>query len=188
MSDTPRTDAAGRGWSPLHGAFCYVHEDVARQLERELAEAQKNYQFMVDRAANEKLDGYRELGAKAAAAEERAEKAERELAKAKDLAWRRALQLDDMEKQRDAFEALYLGSGGTEAPHGKYKFRFEAKIYYTEQRTMTVEQLLFFVDGSRTYLFFQQDKDAEPRRYFSHAQSVDLTQEPWFFQEIPARM
>ena len=113
---------------------------------------------------------------------------ERELAEAKDLAWRRALQLDDMEKQRDAFEALYLGSGGTEAPHGKYKFRFEARIYYTDQRSMTVEQLLFFVDGSRTYLFFQQDKDAEQRRYFSHAQSVDLTQEPWFFQEIPARM
>ena len=84
MSDTPRTDAAGRGWSPLHGAFCYVHEDLARQIERELVEVQKNYQFMVDRAANEKLDGYRELGAKAAAAEERAEKAERELAAIRD--------------------------------------------------------------------------------------------------------
>ena len=32
-------------------------------------EARANYQFMVDRAANEKLDGYRELGARAAAAE-----------------------------------------------------------------------------------------------------------------------
>ena len=34
-SGTPETDAAGRGWSPLHGAFCYVHEDFARKLERE---------------------------------------------------------------------------------------------------------------------------------------------------------
>lgn len=33
------------------------------QLERELAEAKANYQFMVDRAVNEKLDGYRELAA-----------------------------------------------------------------------------------------------------------------------------
>jgi hypothetical protein len=32
-------------------------------------EAEANYQFMVDRAADEKLDGYRELGARAAAAE-----------------------------------------------------------------------------------------------------------------------
>lgn len=32
-------------------------------------EARRNYQFMVDRAADEKLDGYRELGAHAAAAE-----------------------------------------------------------------------------------------------------------------------
>ena len=46
-------------------------------LERNRAEkAEKNYQFMVDRAANENLDGYRELGAKCASLEERAEKSE----------------------------------------------------------------------------------------------------------------
>ena len=41
--------------------------------------AEANYRFMVERAADEKLDGYRELGARAAAAEERAEKAESDL-------------------------------------------------------------------------------------------------------------
>jgi Mg2+ and Co2+ transporter CorA len=32
-------------------------------------EARRNYQFMVDRVADEKLDGYRELGSRAASAE-----------------------------------------------------------------------------------------------------------------------
>lgn len=46
--------------------------EIARALLVALDErdqAQANYQFMVDRAVNEKLDGYRELGAMAAAAE-----------------------------------------------------------------------------------------------------------------------
>ena len=50
----------------------------AEKAERERDEARANYAFMVERAADQKLDGYRELGARAAAAEERAEKAERE--------------------------------------------------------------------------------------------------------------
>lgn len=41
-----------------------------KQAAGERNEARKNYQFMVDRAADEHLDGYRELGAKAAQAEE----------------------------------------------------------------------------------------------------------------------
>jgi hypothetical protein len=72
--------------------------DALERMERELAAAQKNYQFMVDRATNEKLDGYRELGAKAAAAEERAEKAERELAEARDGALEEALAIVRGEK------------------------------------------------------------------------------------------
>jgi hypothetical protein len=47
------------------------------QAERDKARA--DYQFMVDRACNEKLDGYRELGARAAAAENRADTREREV-------------------------------------------------------------------------------------------------------------
>ena len=50
----------------------------AEKAERERDEARANYAFMVERAADQKLDGYRELGARAAAAEERAERAERE--------------------------------------------------------------------------------------------------------------
>ncbi len=41
--------------------------------------AEKNYNWMVEHAADEKLDGYRELGQRAADAEERAEKAEGEV-------------------------------------------------------------------------------------------------------------
>jgi hypothetical protein len=44
------------------------HENYMRVVE-ERDEDRKNYQFMVDRAADEKLDGYRELAALAAAAE-----------------------------------------------------------------------------------------------------------------------
>lgn len=62
-----------------------VTAEAGRQYWREssdsnLARAEKaeaNYRFMVERAADQKLDGYRELGARAAAAEERADNAER---------------------------------------------------------------------------------------------------------------
>lgn len=46
--------------------------DAAERCLTETAradEAEKNYRFMVERAADQKLDGYRELGARAAAAE-----------------------------------------------------------------------------------------------------------------------
>jgi len=49
-----------------------AHAEVVAELaaaREERDEAQRNYAFMVERAANEKLDGYRELGARAAAAE-----------------------------------------------------------------------------------------------------------------------
>ena len=50
---------------------CIIEDQAARikQLEAERNEAQKNYQWMVDNAAKTKLDGYRELGQKAADAE-----------------------------------------------------------------------------------------------------------------------
>lgn len=51
-------------------------ESALQRVTEERDAARKNYQFMVDRAADEKLDGYRELGAKCASLEERAEKAE----------------------------------------------------------------------------------------------------------------
>lgn len=49
------------------------------QVEQQRTRAERaeaNYQFMVDRACNEKLDGYRELGAESLANLERAERAE----------------------------------------------------------------------------------------------------------------
>lgn len=51
-----------------------------RELEGSLETAESNYRFMVERAADQKLDGYRELGAKAADAEERADRLSSELA------------------------------------------------------------------------------------------------------------
>lgn len=41
-----------------------------QQLVRERDEAQANYRFMVERAADQKLDGYRDIDARAAAAED----------------------------------------------------------------------------------------------------------------------
>lgn len=53
---------------------------LAAEAERD--EAKANYQFMVNRAADEKLDGYRALGARAAAAENEADRLRRSLAAA----------------------------------------------------------------------------------------------------------
>lgn len=44
-------------------------QSMLTQATRERDEARRNYQFMVARAADEKLDGYRELGERAAKAE-----------------------------------------------------------------------------------------------------------------------
>jgi hypothetical protein len=53
-----------------------AHEEEIQRLTKERDEARANYAFMVERAANEKLDGYRELAAKAAAAENARDKAQ----------------------------------------------------------------------------------------------------------------
>jgi DNA repair exonuclease SbcCD ATPase subunit len=53
---------------PLCGEQC-SHAAVIEKLIKERDEARKNYQWMVERAADNRLDGYRELGARAAAAE-----------------------------------------------------------------------------------------------------------------------
>jgi hypothetical protein len=68
------------------------------RLEAERDEAQKNYQFMVNRAADEKLDGYRELGARAAAAENAAD----------DLRSRLSALTTENEKLRSDAETLAL--------------------------------------------------------------------------------
>ncbi len=42
----------------------------AEKLRADLEKAQANYRFMVERAADQKLDGYRELGARLASSEQ----------------------------------------------------------------------------------------------------------------------
>jgi len=65
-------------WKAKHDTLADVSRACIATTERERDEARANYAFMVKRAADQKLDGYRELGARAAAAEERADRAERE--------------------------------------------------------------------------------------------------------------
>jgi len=62
-----RQHARERG--ALDGADAQALEHALTMTERERDEARANYQFMVDRAADEKLDGYRELASRLAAAE-----------------------------------------------------------------------------------------------------------------------
>ena len=50
------------------------------RVVRERDEARANYQFMVDHAANEKLDGYRQLGQRAATAENERDEVRQQLA------------------------------------------------------------------------------------------------------------
>ncbi len=55
-------------------------EQERAELQRRLGESESNYAFMVERAADARLDGYRELGQRAANAETRADQAEAKLA------------------------------------------------------------------------------------------------------------
>jgi len=70
----PQTE---RGAWPGEGSWAVFAEKVVAERDalRERAEkAEANYAFMVERAANQHLDGYRELGARAAAAENEADR------------------------------------------------------------------------------------------------------------------
>lgn len=59
-----RQHARERG--ALDGADAQALEHALTVTERERDEARANYQFMVERAADEKLDGYRELASRLA--------------------------------------------------------------------------------------------------------------------------
>jgi len=61
-----------------------LRAEVARLTAR-AEKAEANYAFMVERAANEKLDGYRELGARAAAAENERDELRAENRKLRDV-------------------------------------------------------------------------------------------------------
>lgn len=61
-----------------HARYVSESQEARRALMAERDKARANFQFMVDRAANERLDGYRALGQRAADAEARAEQAEQE--------------------------------------------------------------------------------------------------------------
>ena len=75
------------------------------ETERERDEARSNYQFMVDRAVNEKLDGYRNLGQRAATAENDLDTARQQLAAEKERAERAEAELADGAMRR-AFDKI----------------------------------------------------------------------------------
>lgn len=59
-AERARVDEIARSFNELSSGYLAR----AEAAERERDEARANYQFMVERAANEKLDGYRELAAR----------------------------------------------------------------------------------------------------------------------------
>jgi hypothetical protein len=70
-------DHIGPSWCsgrPTARAEANTLREQVERLTRERDEARANYAFMVERAADQRLDGYRELGARAAAAENNADK------------------------------------------------------------------------------------------------------------------
>jgi chromosome segregation ATPase len=90
VTETARVEIAG-----FRERVVALEAELA-EARRERDEARKNYQFMVNRAADEKLDGYRELGARVAAAEE-----------ARDAAIRRAEESDAaLRAQTEALETV----------------------------------------------------------------------------------
>lgn len=77
--------------------------------ERERDEAQANYRFMVEKAADEKLDGYRELGQRVATAENNADDLARRV---KDLEEALASSLtDNMMKRAQSYESGLKDAG-----------------------------------------------------------------------------
>lgn len=97
----------------LRGMVTTLEQRLRAMISR-AEKAERNYQFMVDRAADEKLDGYRELGQRAADAErdkdaalQRAETAEHERDEARSHPHRRHLQTraEQAERERDTLRA-----------------------------------------------------------------------------------
>lgn len=81
----PALEYATNFLEPKPGRFTVDNEAVARAIRAlvgRLDVVGKNYRFMVERAADQKLDGYRELGARAAAAENKADRLRGELTEA----------------------------------------------------------------------------------------------------------
>ena len=74
MNDAELDDIIGNLRS-IPGTRGLPGADAIEKLIRERDEARANYQWMVEHAADQKLDGYRELGAKAAKAEEERDEA-----------------------------------------------------------------------------------------------------------------
>ena len=97
-----------------------LQEEVER-LRKDRDDYKAKYEFMVERAANEKLDGYRELGAKCASLEQ-----ERDEARAKVALLRQALkdyyhecrcQRTEMDEiNRQAYAALRATDGPEDKP------------------------------------------------------------------------
>ena len=128
-------------------------ESAARieSLERERNTAQANYQFMVERAADRHLEGYRELGAKCAAAEERAERAEAALAIATAQVESLAASLRQVEAERDALRMWREGY----PPHPYDKEWFIAVTTFGDRvvlRALPEEYTYDFKTADDTYI------------------------------------
>ena len=79
--------AAEAGKSPIHAKLCEaldllaIRDAEARELRERAEKAERNYQWMVERAADQHLSGYRELARRAADAENVADGLRAELAR-----------------------------------------------------------------------------------------------------------
>ena len=84
MTEQKSVRQRARERGALDGADAQALEHALTVTERERDEAQANYRLMVERAADEKLDGYRELASRLAAMEAERDEARRERDKARD--------------------------------------------------------------------------------------------------------
>jgi hypothetical protein len=84
LADARLIVAAVNALPGLLTELAHLRSRVA-ELERERNEAQANYRFMVERAADQKLDGYRELGQRAADAENLVDRLRSLLAEAREV-------------------------------------------------------------------------------------------------------
>ncbi len=132
--------------------------DTICELTARAEKAEADYQFMVDRAADEHLDGYRELGAKCAALEERAEKAEARVKELEGELERRKKYLDNCERNYKDLEHDMALHGDTIYELLTERDTIQSKVAELEDALQQSERSTKLSDDERDEFEFQNTK------------------------------
>jgi len=132
-----------------------LRTDLARVTgERDKAEA--NYRFMVERAADEKLDGYRELGARAAAAENERDAAIAQSLAAQSQAARSVLDATARAEAAEHSDASFRAEVNELLPR-EFGVTVRGAILALRERAEAAERLNKYLLGETIYTVMQME-------------------------------